>query len=71
MAKNGGYSGNANIVNSRDAFVKEEDLNGDEVYVKVDFKFANVNNDKSSSNNIDKVNFFYSIDGLKLEMKLV
>ena len=63
MAKNGGYSGNANIVNSKDAVVKEQDLTGDEVYVKVDFKFANVNNDKSSSNNIDKVNFFYSLDG--------
>ena len=63
MAKNGGYGGNNNIVNSKDVVVKEQDLTGDEVYVKVDFKFANINNDKSSSNNVDKVNFFYSLDG--------
>lgn len=63
MAKNGGYGGNSNIVNSKDAVVKEEDLNGDEVYVKVDFKFNNVDNNFNCGNNIDKANFFYSLDG--------
>ena len=63
MAKNGGYGGNSNIVDSKDAIVEEADLNGDEVYVKADFKFNNVDNNFSASNNIDKVNFFYSLDG--------
>ena len=63
MAKNGGYGGNSNIVNSRDAIVKEVDLNGDTVYLKVDFKFNNIDNNFNSSNNIDKVNFFYSLNG--------
>ena len=63
MAKNGGYGGNNNIDNSRDAIVKEVDLNGDEVYVKVDFKFNNVDNNFNCGNNIDKANFFYSLDG--------
>ena len=61
MAKNGGYGGN--IVDSRDTIVQEVDLNGDVVYVKTDFKFNNVDNNFSSSNNIDKVNFYYSLDG--------
>ena len=63
MAKNGGYGGNNNIVNSRDNIVEEVDLNGEEVYVKADFKFNNVDGNFNSSNNIDKVNFFYSLDG--------
>ena len=63
MAKNGGYNGNANIVNSRDAIVEEVDLNADIVYVKADFKFNTVDGNFNSSNNIDKVNFFYSLDG--------
>ena len=63
MAKNGGYGGNANIVNSKDVVVKEVDLNGDEVYVKVDFKFNNIDANFNCGNNIDKANFFYSLDG--------
>jgi beta-xylosidase len=63
MAKNGGYNGNSNIVDSRDAIVEEVDLNADIVYVKADFKFNTVDGNFNSSNNIDKVNFFYSLDG--------
>jgi len=63
MAKNGGYSGNSNIVDSRDAIVQEVDLNSNIVYVKVDFKFNTIDANFISSNNIDKVNFYYSLDG--------
>ena len=42
MAKNGGYSGNSNIVNSKDAIVEEVDLNADIVYVKTDYKFNTI-----------------------------
>ena len=63
MAKNGGYSGNANIVNSRDTIVQEMDLNGDIVYVKTDFNFNTIDANFNSSNNIDRVSFFYSLDG--------
>lgn len=63
MAKNGGYGSNSNIVNSRDAIVQEVDLYGDTVYVKVDFKFNNIDNNFVSSYNIDKANFFYSLNG--------
>ena len=50
-------------IKSRDIIVKEVDLSGDIAYVKVDFKFNNVDNNFISSNNIDKVNFYYSLDG--------
>ena len=55
-------SGNE-VGNSANKIVAEENMNGDEVYLKVDFKFANVNSDGSASNNIDKANFYYSYDG--------
>ena len=61
MAKNGGYGGN--IVDSRDVIVQEVDLNGDIIYVKTDYKFNDIDNNFSSSYNIDKVNFYYSYDG--------
>lgn len=46
-----------------DKKVAETPLEGDVVYLKLDFKFSNILNDQSSSNNIDKVNFFYGYDG--------
>lgn len=60
MSRNGS---NGDILSSTDKKVAEQALTGDEVYLKVDFKFSNVGNDKSASNNIDKANFFYSTDG--------
>ncbi|MBQ9895292.1 MAG: family 43 glycosylhydrolase [Ruminococcus sp.] len=59
MSKNGG----SDVATSSDKKIAEKDLSGDEVYLKVDFKFSNVNSDGSSSNNIDKANFYYSYDG--------
>jgi enterochelin esterase-like enzyme len=59
MSKNGGND----VGNSSNKIIAEQNMTGDEVYLKVDFKFANVGSDKSSSNNIDKANFFYSYDG--------
>ena len=59
MSVNGGND----VGNSSNKIVAEQNMNGDEVYLKVDFKFANVNSDGSSSNNIDKANFYYSYDG--------
>ena len=59
MSVNGGND----VGNSSNKIVAEQNMNGDEIYLKVDFKFANVGSDGSSSNNIDKANFFYSYDG--------
>ena len=59
MATNGGDK----IDSSSNKIQAEAPMSGDEVYLKVDFKFANVNSDGSSSNNIDKANFYYSFDG--------
>lgn len=63
MANNGGYSGSAAVTDSRDNIVEQVNLNGNEIYLKADFLFATVKDDGSSSNNIDKVNFYYSYDG--------
>jgi len=59
MASNGGND----INNSRNNIVQETKLNGDEIYLKADYRFATIKNDGSSSDNIDKVNFYYSYDG--------
>ncbi|MBR4510644.1 MAG: carbohydrate binding domain-containing protein [Ruminococcus sp.] len=53
----------SDVATTSNKIVAEQNLSGDVVYVKVDFKFANVNSDGSSSNNIDKANFYYSYDG--------
>ncbi|WP_028514781.1 family 43 glycosylhydrolase [Ruminococcus flavefaciens] len=53
----------SDVPTSSNKIVAEQNMNGNEVYLKVDFKFANVNSDGSSSNNIDKANFYYSYDG--------
>ncbi|KAL6610838.1 Arabinanase/levansucrase/invertase [Neocallimastix sp. 'constans'] len=63
MASNGGYNGNADVTNSRNNIVQEVKLNGKEIYLKTDFRFSTVKSDGSASNNIDKVNFYYSLDG--------
>lgn len=63
MAENGAYSGNSNIMDSRDKIIEQADLRGDEIYLKAEFKFNNVDGNFNVSNNIDKVNFFYSYDG--------
>jgi len=63
MANNGGYSSSSAVTDSYNKIVEETNLNGNEIYLKVDFKFNNVNSDGSSSNNIDKANFYYSYDG--------
>lgn len=62
MAENGGYGDN-DILNSYDKIVEEVNLNGNEIYLKVDFHFNDVKSDLSASNNIDKANFYYSYDG--------
>ena len=63
MAENGAYSGDANIMDSRDKIIEEIALDGNEIYLKVDFKFNNVDENMNISNNLDKANFFYSYDG--------
>ena len=59
MSVNGGNE----VANSSNKIIAEENMSGDEVYLKVDFKFATVGSDGSASNNIDKANFYYSFDG--------
>ncbi|MBR6761971.1 MAG: family 43 glycosylhydrolase, partial [Oscillospiraceae bacterium] len=63
MANNGGYSGNAAVTDSSNKIVAQTNMSGNTVYLKVDFHFSNVNSDGSSSNNVDKANFYYSYDG--------
>lgn len=63
MAENGAYSSDASILDSRDKIIEQADLRGDEIYLKAEFKFNNVDENFNVSNNIDKVNFFYSYDG--------
>lgn len=63
MSNNGGYSSDAAVTDSRDAIVEQVNLNGNEIYLKVDFLFNTIASDGSSSNNIDKANFYYSYDG--------
>ena len=59
MARNGG----SDIATSSNKIIAEAPMSGDEVYLKVDFKFNDVKSDMSSSNNIDKATFYYSTDG--------
>ena len=60
---NNGNTRTDNVLDARDNIVEQVNMNGDEVYLKVEFKFANVGSDLSAGNNIDKANFFYSFDG--------
>ncbi|OUM59578.1 glycoside hydrolase family 43 protein, partial [Piromyces sp. E2] len=63
MANNGGMGDNRDIKDSRNNIVQETKLNGNVIYLKLDFRFSNVELDGSASWNIDKVNFYYSYDG--------
>lgn len=63
MSENGGYQGASNIMDSYNKIIEEVNLSGDEIYLKVDFKFSNVDGSMNVSNNIDKANFYYSYDG--------
>ena len=60
MAENGNEK---DIQSSYNKIVEETGLIGDEIYLRADFKFNNVNADKSASNNIDKASFYYSYNG--------
>ena len=59
MARNGG----SDIATSSNKIIAEANMSGDEVYLKIDFKFNDVKSDMSSSNNIDKATFYYSTNG--------
>lgn len=61
MAKNGGYG--KEITDSYNKIIAETPLSGDEVYLKIDYRFNTVDGSFNSSNNIDKANFYYSLDG--------
>ncbi|MDE6519204.1 MAG: family 43 glycosylhydrolase [Ruminococcus sp.] len=63
MSENGGYSGNSAVTDSYDKIIEEVPLNEKEVYLKAEFTFNTVDENMNVSNNIDKVKFFYSLDG--------
>ncbi|OUM66339.1 glycoside hydrolase family 43 protein [Piromyces sp. E2] len=66
MANNGGYDSNNDVTASRNNIVEQTKLNGNEIYLKLDFRFSNVENDGSASWNIDKViEVLYSVIQLK------
>ena len=62
MAENGVASSGGEISESYNRIIEEVDMTGNEIYLKVDFKFNDVNGN-NISNNIDKANFYYSYDG--------
>lgn len=59
MSVNGGDS----IETSSDKIVEDHPYSGDTVYLKINFKYNNVDSSFNISNNIDKANFFFSTDG--------
>ncbi len=64
MAKNAIYGSNgAQVLDSRDKIIQEVPLNGDTVYLKVQFRYGTYDGNFNVSNNIDKADFFYSMDG--------
>lgn len=63
MAENGIAASGGDVVDSYNKIIEETNLNGDEIYLKVDFKFNNVDGDLNISYNLDKANFYYSYDG--------
>ena len=62
MAENGIASSGGEISESYNKIIEEVDMTGNEIYLKVDFKFNDVN-ESNISYNIDKANFYYSYDG--------
>lgn len=63
MAENGIAASGGDVKDSYNKIIEETDLNGDEIYLKVDFKFNDVDGELNISRNLDKVNFYYSYDG--------
>lgn len=59
MARNGGSA----IAQSSTKIIQQENMEGKEIYLKIDFQFNNVDGNFNVGNNIDKANFFYSYDG--------
>lgn len=59
MATNGGDK----IDNSSEKIQEQVNMQGDEVYLKADYRFNTVDANFNVSNNIDKANFYYSYDG--------
>lgn len=63
MAENGIAASGGDVKDSYNKIIEETNLNGDEIYLKVDFKFNDVDGDLNISRNLDKANFYYSYDG--------
>lgn len=63
MAENGIAASGGDIANSYNKIIEETNLSGDEIYLKADFKFNDVDGDLNISYNRDKANFYYSYDG--------
>lgn len=63
MSENGGFSNSAKVSDSYDKIVEETNLNGNEIYLKIEYLFNTVDASGNCSNNIDKANFYYSYDG--------
>lgn len=63
MSENGIAESGGSITDSYNKIIEEVDLNGNEIYLKADFKFNDVDSNLNISYNIDKANFYYSYDG--------
>lgn len=63
MAENGIAASGGAVADSYNKIIEETNLSGSEIYLKVDFKFNDVDSDLNISRNLDKANFYYSYDG--------
>ncbi len=63
MSENGIAESGGSVSDSYNKIIEETNLNGNEIYLKVDFKFNDVDSDLNISYNLDKANFYYSYDG--------
>ncbi|MDE6780309.1 MAG: carbohydrate binding domain-containing protein, partial [Ruminococcus sp.] len=63
MAENGIAASGGDVADSYNKIIEETNLSGNEIYLKADFKFNDVDSDLNISYNLDKANFYYSYDG--------
>ena len=59
-SRNGGGS---EVVNANDKKIQEVNMEGKEVYLKIDYQFSNVDGNGFVTGDVNKANFFYSYDG--------
>ena len=59
-SRNGGGS---EVADANDKKIQEVNMNGKEIYLKIDYQFNNVGSNGVISGDVNKANFYYSYDG--------